>query len=265
MITNFFKPEDAQESTPTTAAQPQPEVAGGIDAGAAADDSATQSFGVVRAGAVPLTGAALNAELDAMPRQQREPAAGETSEAALAGGIDAAATTDAPAADDPGPSAPAPAAVKKPDPHNLRRFVSKAHEYHQQALSELQAGHKRSCWSWYVLPTPPFIKNGREVGSGTNRHFAIRSDAEAQAYLADELLRRNYFEVVSAMDEQLARGVKPVRLLGIDVPRGVASVNFMGPQAHAAGDEELSTLCERVSGRLTADPMADPKRQRSAP
>ena len=45
----------------------------------------------------------------------------------------------------------------------------------------------------------------------------------------------------------------------------MASVNFMGPQAHAAGDEELSTLCERVSGRLTADPMADPKRQRSAP
>ena len=115
------------------------------------------------------------------------------------------------------------------------------------------------------LPPPPFIKNGREVGSSINRTYAIRSDAEAQAYLADELLRRNYFEVVSAMDEQLARGVKPVRLLGIDVPRGVASVNFMGPQAHAAGDEELSTLCERVSGRLTADPMSDPKRQRSAP
>ena len=40
----------------------------------------------------------------------------------------------------------------------------------------------------------------------------IRSDAEAQAYLADDLLRRNYFEVVSAMDEQLARGerVEPV-------------------------------------------------------
>ena len=263
MITNFFKPEDAQESTPTTAAQPQPEVAEGIDAGAAADDSATQSFGVVRAGAVPLTGAALNAELDAMPRQQREPAAGETSEAAPAGGcFDAAATTDAPAADDPGPSAPAPAAAKKPDSHNLRRFVSKAREYHAQALSELQRGHKASCWSWYVLPTPPFIKNGREVGSAINRTYAIRSDAEAQAYLADDLLRRNYFEVVSAMDEQLARGVKPVRLLGIDVPRGVASVNFMGPQAHAAGDEELSTLCERVSGRLTA---ADPKRQRSAP
>ena len=55
------------------------------------------------------------------------------------------------------------------------------------------------------------------------------------------------------------------QLLGIDVPRGVASVNFMGPQAHAAGDEELSTLCERVSGRLTGDAAADPKRQRSAP
>jgi uncharacterized protein (DUF1810 family) len=233
MIMNFFKPE-SQESTPTTAAQPQPEVAGGIDAAAAPDTAATDE-----------------------PSAGGSPAAGETSEAAT--------TTDAPAADEPGPSAPVPAAVKKPDPHNLRRFVSKAHEYHNQALSELRSGHKASCWSWYVLPTPPFIKHGREVGSGTNRHFAIRSDEEAQAYLADEPLRRNYFEVVSAMDEQLARGVKPVRLLGIDVPRGVASVNFMGPQAHAAGDEELSALCERVSGRLTADPMADPKRQRSAP
>ena len=234
MITNFFKP-DTQAPTATTAAQPQPEVA--ADAAAVADT----------------------------PRAGGSPAAGETSEAAPAGGIDAAATTNAPAADEPGPSAPAPAAAKKPDPHNLRRFVSKAREYHAQALGELRAGHKASCWSWYVLPTPPFIKNGREVGSGINRTYAIRSDDEAQAYLADELLRRNYFEVVSAMDDQLARGVKPVRLLGIDVPRGVASVNFMGPQAHAAGDEELSTLCERVSGRLTADPMADPKRQRSAP
>ena len=233
MITNFFKPETTLESTPATT-QPQLDSAAGIDAAAAADTDATDE-----------------------PSAGGSPASGETSEAA--------ATTDAPAADEPGPSAPAPAAVKKPDPHNLRRFVSKAHEYHQQALSELQAGHKASCWSWYVLPTPPFIKHGREVGSGTNRHFAIRSDAEAQAYLADDLLRRNYFEVVSAMDEQLARGVKPVRLLGIDVPRGVASVNFMGPQAHAAGDKELGTLCERVSCRLTGDAAADPKRQRSAP
>ena len=135
MITNFFKP-DTQAPTATTAAQPQPEVA--ADAAAAADT----------------------------PSAGGSPAAGETSEAA--------ATTDAPAADESGPSEPAPAAnaaaaTKKPDPHNLRRFVSKAREYHAQALGELQAGHKASCWSWYVLPTPPFIKNGREVGSGINR------------------------------------------------------------------------------------------------
>ena len=46
----------------------------------------------------------------------------------------------------------------------------------------------------------------------------------------------------------------------IAVPLGAPAA-----QAHAAGDEELSTLCERVSGRLTADRMADPMRERSAP
>ena len=70
------------------------------------------------------------------------------------------------------------------DPHNLLRFVAKHGTYFSQAMAELRAGHKSSCWSWYLLPTPPFMKGGEEVGSPTNRTYALRTDAEAKAYLA---------------------------------------------------------------------------------
>ena len=51
------------------------------------------------------------------------------------------------------------------DPFNLSRFTEKHKVYFEQALAELKRGHKSSCWSWYILPTPPFMKNGQEVGS----------------------------------------------------------------------------------------------------
>ena len=48
---------------------------------------------------------------------------------------------------------------------NLDRFISKQREDHDHALRELTNGHKSSCWSWWIFPTPPFIKNGQRVKS----------------------------------------------------------------------------------------------------
>lgn len=69
------------------------------------------------------------------------------------------------------------------DPYNLNRFVvAQAGEY-EQAFREIQAGRKESHWMWYIFPQ--FVGLGRSVLS---QHFAIRSLAEARAYLAHPLL-----------------------------------------------------------------------------
>ena len=144
------------------------------------------------------------------------------------------------------------AASSKDDPYNLTRFVEQHKGYYDGAIKELEAGHKSSCWSWYLLPTPPFIRNGVEVGSGTNRMYALRTDEEARAYLAFEHPtvnpRRNYLEIMRVTATQLGKGVSKTRLLGIDVPRLEASVSYF--ERMSRGDEELHSACCAVMDKL---------------
>ena len=139
------------------------------------------------------------------------------------------------------------------DPHNLLRFVAKHGTYFANAMAELRAGHKSSCWSWYLLPTPPFIKDGEEVGSSTNRTYALRTDAEAKAYLAFKhptvSLRTNYLEMMQLVASKLEEGVNPTRLMGIDVPRLKASAAYLERIARQ-DDPEVSSACAEVMERL---------------
>ena len=146
-----------------------------------------------------------------------------------------------------------PMATRASDPHNLLRFVAKHGTYFSQAMAELRAGHKSSCWSWYLLPTPPFIKNGEEVGSGTNRKYALRTDEEAKQYLAFKhpavSLRTNYLEMMRVVASQLEEGVNPTRLMGIDVPRLKASAAYIERMARQ-DDAEMCAACAEVMERL---------------
>ena len=61
------------------------------------------------------------------------------------------------------------------------------------ALAEVHGGRKRSHWMWYVFP--------QIAGLGfseTSRRYAIRSIAEAQAYLAHPLLGPRLIECFEA-------------------------------------------------------------------
>ena len=80
------------------------------------------------------------------------------------------------------------------DPHDLKRFVdAQAHTY-DQALAELRAGQKRTHWMWFVFPQIAGL--GR---SGMAQRFAIRSLAEAKAYLSHPLLGRRLVEAAKAL------------------------------------------------------------------
>jgi uncharacterized protein (DUF1810 family) len=69
------------------------------------------------------------------------------------------------------------------DPHNLSRFVQAQEHDYEQALSEITAGRKRSHWMWYIFPQ--FDGLGF---SSTSKRYAIKTLAEADAYLAHPIL-----------------------------------------------------------------------------
>ena len=69
------------------------------------------------------------------------------------------------------------------DPYGLARFVRAQDADYEQALSEIRSGRKRSHWMWYIFPQ----FDGLGVSS-TSRHYAIKSVAEAKAYLRHSIL-----------------------------------------------------------------------------
>jgi uncharacterized protein (DUF1810 family) len=73
--------------------------------------------------------------------------------------------------------------MMRADPHNLARFVQAQEGVYETALAELRHGRKSSHWMWFVFPQ--FFGLG---SSATSQHYAIKSVAEARAYLSDPLL-----------------------------------------------------------------------------
>ncbi|MBK1621321.1 calpastatin [Lamprobacter modestohalophilus] len=69
------------------------------------------------------------------------------------------------------------------DPHELTRFVQAQEPIYTHALAEINAGQKRSHWMWFIFPQ--FAGLGTSV---TAQRYAIRSRAEAEAYLAHPVL-----------------------------------------------------------------------------
>lgn len=69
------------------------------------------------------------------------------------------------------------------DSFNLQRFVQAQDPVFDRVQAELNAGHKRSHWMWFIFPQ--FAGLG---DSEMSRRFAIRSLEEARAYLEHPLL-----------------------------------------------------------------------------
>lgn len=69
------------------------------------------------------------------------------------------------------------------DPHNLDRFVQAQEDDYERALSEIRSGRKRSHWMWYIFPQI----DGLGI-SLRSRQYAIKSRAEAEAYLSHPIL-----------------------------------------------------------------------------
>jgi uncharacterized protein (DUF1810 family) len=73
--------------------------------------------------------------------------------------------------------------VDPTDPFDLRRFVEAQQHCYEQALAEIRAGDKASHWMWFIFPQLDGLGS-----SPTARRYAIKSLAEAEAYLKHPVL-----------------------------------------------------------------------------
>lgn len=68
-------------------------------------------------------------------------------------------------------------------PYELQRFIDAQGSTYASALAELQAGHKRGHWMWFIFPQL------RGLGRSDTSHFyGITGAAEAKAYLDHPIL-----------------------------------------------------------------------------
>jgi uncharacterized protein (DUF1810 family) len=79
------------------------------------------------------------------------------------------------------------------DPFHLSRFVAAQERDYARALTEIQDGRKRTHWIWYVFPQIEGL--GR---SSMATQYAIRSAAEAEAYLSHPVLGPRLMECCEA-------------------------------------------------------------------
>ena len=80
------------------------------------------------------------------------------------------------------------------DPHDLARFITAQASEYTQALGELRAGRKRSHWMWYIFPQIDGLGF-----SSMSKMYAVKSEAEAKAYLAHPVLGPRLIECCEAL------------------------------------------------------------------
>jgi uncharacterized protein (DUF1810 family) len=118
------------------------------------------------------------------------------------------------------------------DPSGLGRFVTAQDQdgTYARALAELRRGHKTSHWMWFVFPQLDGL--GR---SPTAQAYAIRSLAEARAYLEHPVLGPRLRECAEALLE--VESDDPAAVMGgIDALKLRSSITLF---MRAAPEDEL--------------------------
>ena len=91
------------------------------------------------------------------------------------------------------------------DGYDLSRFVKAQEGVYEAALSELRSGQKRSHWMWFVFPQLDGLGS-----SATSKRYAIKSLAEAEAYLRHPLLGPRLLECFAAVLAVAGRSAREI-------------------------------------------------------
>lgn len=133
------------------------------------------------------------------------------------------------------------------DPHNLERFVQAQDNggTYSQALAELRLGRKTGHWMWFIFPQMAGLGS-----SPTSVRYAIRSLAEAKAYLTHDVLGPRLLEAAEAVDAHAGRPAADI-LGGIDARKLHSSMTLF---LRAAPGETIfkAVLADFFDGRPDA-------------
>ena len=138
------------------------------------------------------------------------------------------------------------------DPFEIEARFYRPHLHHfSNALEEIRQGQKESHWMWYLVPTPPFLMDGVEVGSSMNRRYALRSDAEVKSYLqftrSDVDLRKNYVDLANVIVQQLEGGNSLTNMFRYgDHKKVLSSLKLFERVGTNLGDQELFLPCCKI-------------------
>jgi uncharacterized protein (DUF1810 family) len=91
--------------------------------------------------------------------------------------------------------------VGSDDPFDLHRFVAAQAPVYERVVAELKRGRKSSHWMWFIFPQAAGL--GR---SAMSERYAIRSDAEARAFLAHPVPGARLRECTALVEAAVARG-----------------------------------------------------------
>ena len=123
---------------------------------------------------------------------------------------------------------------------DLERFVAAQEPVYGRVLDELRRGEKRSHWMWFVFPQIAGL--GR---SPTAQHFAISGMAEAQAYLAHDVLGARLVETTQIVNTQTQRSAETI-FGGIDAMKFRSSMTLF--EAAGEGLAEFGLALDQFYG-----------------
>ena len=80
------------------------------------------------------------------------------------------------------------------DPYDLMRFIQAQENVYPQVIRELTEGRKSSHWIWYIFPQVSGLGY-----SATSKAYAIKSQAEALAYIRHPILGQRLRECANLL------------------------------------------------------------------
>jgi uncharacterized protein (DUF1810 family)/quercetin dioxygenase-like cupin family protein len=141
------------------------------------------------------------------------------------------------------------------DPFDLQRFVDAQNPVFDDALVELRAGRKRSHWMWFLFP--------QIAGLGFSpmaQRYAIRSRAEAEAYLAHPVLGDRLRECVRLV-VAVRRPIAEIFGYPDDMKfRSCVTLFAAAAPGEAVFSEALDACCDGRADPSTLEKLASPDR-----
>lgn len=89
--------------------------------------------------------------------------------------------------------------------YELNRFTKAQEKDYKTALNEIKSGRKKTHWIWYIFPQIHGLGQ-----TETSRFYAIKSLAEAQAYLSHPVLGSRLIEISTVLLGLKAAGATEV-------------------------------------------------------